>query len=98
MKKFVARCGFRNETSCARIVWVEPWAADFTLIPDEEIELVACDPVELPWFSLVEHVDSTQAYVQTPDPMRTEFKVLQAGKQLAAGHNRQAAIDAGIKL
>jgi hypothetical protein len=33
---------------------VEPWANDYTLLPEEELEIVAFGDDAVPWFNVVE--------------------------------------------
>jgi hypothetical protein len=89
---------------------LEPWADDFTLLPGEEFEIIARDKVKQPWFALVESPDATQVYVESLSCWDSEdgaaayeqsvgcFDVLRDGKRLECGHNRQAALDAGLNL
>jgi hypothetical protein len=94
MTALSAKLGVSNQTKQPRIVWVEPWAEDFTLLPGEELEIVCRGDTEQPWFCVVENQDSTQVYVESggyPD-------VLQNGQRLKCGYNRQAAKDAGLPL
>ena len=77
-----------------RIVWVEPWAEDFTLLPGEEVEIIARNDSEQPWFFLIEWPESTQIYLEAS----SDFEVLQNGNRLECGHNRKVARDAGLQL
>jgi hypothetical protein len=92
--KFTVKIGVSNNTRRPRIVCVEPWGEDYTLLPGEQLEIVCRDDSEEPWFHVVEWEDSSQVYIergQYPD-------VMQGGKRLECGHNRQAALDAGLKF
>jgi hypothetical protein len=104
-----ARITVRNDADNPRIIWLEPLTEDFTLLPGEELEIVARDDSEQPWFALVEWPDSTQVYIEGisldfRDGARAcqqligSYEVLQGGKRLECGHNRKAAMDAGLKL
>jgi hypothetical protein len=95
MADFSARLRVQNSTERPRIVWVEPWAEDFTLLPGEELEIRARNDSGQPWFSAVEWPDSTQVYLED---VGSDFEVLQNGNRLECGHNRKAALDAGLKL
>jgi hypothetical protein len=90
------KIAIQNSTNGPMVVWVEPWGGDFTLLPNEVIEIKVDSDKCMPWFNLIEHQQETQVYVEGPNPMDTRFTVVQDGKQLAAGHNRRAALDAGI--
>jgi hypothetical protein len=94
MAKFSACMRVQNSTERPRIVWVEPWAEDFTLLPGEELEIVARNNSEQPWFYVVEWPESTQVYLEAAS---SDFEVFQTGKRLELGHNRKAGVDAGLK-
>ena len=98
MNSFTSKFEVDNQTDRPRVVWIEPVGNDYTLLPGERLELVAHDPSMLPWFSVVERFSATQVYIVTPNPMHTIFVVLQAGGELIVGHNRNAAIAAGIEM
>jgi len=94
MAKFTGKIGVSNNTKRPRIVWLEPWGEDYTLLPGEQLDIVCHDDSEQSWFHVVEHEESTQVYVEGggyPD-------VIQSGQRLACGHNRQAALKAGLKF
>jgi hypothetical protein len=109
-KQFVARMTVRNDAKRPRVIWMEPWAEDFTLLPGEEFEIVAHDRAKQPWFALVEWQDATQVYVESLSGWDVQdgakmyeqtvacFEVLQDGNRLEGGHNRKAALDAGLTL
>jgi hypothetical protein len=95
MGNLSARIRVQNNTEKPRIVWVEPWAEDFTLLAGEELEIIARGTTEQPWFHIVEWPDSTQVYLEG---VSEDYEVLQSGIHLECGHNRKAACDAGLKL
>jgi hypothetical protein len=92
-----SKIAFSNESNRPRIIWIEPWGADFTLLNKEEIEIVVTDAKAVPWFHVLEHDDCSQVYVEGVDLMNCRHKVLQGEKELQIGHNRQHGIDAGFK-
>ena len=94
MSDLYSRISVSNNHDCPHVVWVEPWAEDFTLLPTEELEIRAASPTVQPSFSLVESKRHTQVYI---DPIEVEYDVLQAGNVIKGGHNRQAAIDSGVE-
>ena len=94
MTKFSARLGIWNSTKRLRIVWVEPWAEDYTLLPEEKLEIAVVDDLVQPWFCVVEWENSSQVYIQT---MSSEYEVTQDGKRLQCGHNRDAGLTSGLK-
>jgi hypothetical protein len=65
-------------------VHVEPWGEDFTLLPDESLEVVAEGRGATPWFYVVENEGSTQVYCEET----VAFAVYQEGRLLECGHNR----------
>src|SRR5262249_54509773 len=59
---FTAKLGVSNSRSKPQVVAVEPWANDYTLLPGEELEIVAFGDAELPWFHVVEWDGVSQVY------------------------------------
>jgi hypothetical protein len=86
------KISLQNSTSLPRILWMEPLGEDFTLLPGEEVEIVFRRGRP----SIVEHAESTQIYIEETDLL--DYDVLLDGKVLECGHNRQAALDAGLKF
>lgn len=70
-------------------VWVEPWCEDHTLLPHEELTIVARGPQTVPWFHLVESEGATQVYCMDTD----NFEVFQGDRPIARGHKRQPDSD-----
>lgn len=64
---------------------MEPWANDYTLLPDEELTVIAVGKSAIPWFNLVEWDGTTQVYCEDAN----DFRVLQGDRELECGHNRQ---------
>ena len=52
--KYSAKLGVWNSTKHPRVVWVEPWGEDYTLLPEEKLEIAVADESEQPWFNVVE--------------------------------------------
>jgi hypothetical protein len=102
MPQYFAKIGVSNDEAQLRVIWVEPWADDYTLLPGESLEIHVHTPVGQPWFNVVAHGRHTQVYVEVPpsDLMnaRIRIEVYQGTQLLQPGHNRQAAIDAGVPL
>ncbi len=68
----------------SRLVAVEPWGNDYTLLPGEELEVVAeSDTDEMPWFIVAESNGDTAVWCEETDV----FTVLQGGVELECGHN-----------
>jgi hypothetical protein len=97
---YLARLGVENDTDRPRIVWVEPWGEDYTLLPKERLEIVVQSTLETPWFNVIEHADSTQVYIegQSNEGQPNDYDALQMGKKILCGHRRQAALDAGLRF
>jgi hypothetical protein len=89
---YAAKLAMSNSTNRPRIVWVEPWGEDYTLMPGEELLITAEDTAEQPWFHVVELADSSQVYIEAGGA----FQVLQGSRRLECGHNRHAAQEAGL--
>jgi hypothetical protein len=98
MSTYAARIGFTNNHDRPHVVWIEPWAEDFTLLPSESVEIHAWCKSELPWFHVDETKHHTQIDIQVLDLFNAGFEVIQNGRQLECGHQRQAAVDAGIQM
>ena len=80
-----SKIGVSNRRDAPQVVAVEPWADDFTLMPGEELEIVAYSDSAAPWFFVVEWKGTSQIYCNETD----DFEVLQGGVRLECGHNRQ---------
>ncbi len=81
-----AKIGVWNSRKTPQVIAVEPWANDYTLMPDEKLEIVAFGKTAVPWFNVVERDGTTQVYCEDTD----DFKVMQGHRQLECGHQRQA--------
>jgi hypothetical protein len=90
MAKYRSKLGLSNSCNAPRVVAVEPWADDLTLMPGEELEIVAFGDSAVPWFDVVEWDGTSQVYCNDTD----DFEVLQSGVRLECGHNRQPETDA----
>jgi hypothetical protein len=97
MPEYFSKIRVSNDGTLPRVIWVEPWADDFTLLPRETLEAHVRSPVGLPSFDIVESDHHTQLYVNVPD-LNATYEVYLAGEIIQGGHNRQAAIDAGIRM
>jgi hypothetical protein len=82
---FSSKLGVRNARKAPQLVAVEPWANDYTLLADEELEIVAFGDTETPWFNVVEWDGVTQVYCEAT----VNFKVVQGDRELECGHQRQ---------
>lgn len=92
---YSARISIENNTDRPRIVWVEPWGEDFTLRPKEELEILARDGSEPLWFQVIEYNEGCQVYI---DGSNCHYDVRQEGQVIQCGHQRQVAIDAGLRI
>jgi len=86
MYPFSSKLGVCNSRKAPQVVAVEPWANDYTLMPDERLEIVAFGKVKVPSFTVVEWDGTTQVYCEDTD----DFKVVQDNRELECGHQRQA--------
>lgn len=89
-KRSPARCGVANRTGRPRAVYIEPWGEDYTLLAEEELEVIAFGASETTWFSIVDWPEAVQVYIEGP---MTHFEVRQAGVSLQCGHQRQVGND-----
>ena len=87
MAGLIAKIEFTNSKSVPHVVHVEPWGADYTLLPNESIKLVVYGGTKSPWFDLIEHSGETQAYCEEANT----FEVFQGETLLICGHNRQTS-------
>jgi hypothetical protein len=76
---------FQNHAETPHTYWIEPWAHDFTLLPDETFELRISAAGE-PLVEYVHGTADTQIYLNDED-----WSVVQGGQELPLGHNRQFA-------
>jgi hypothetical protein len=90
MYPYRSKLGVSNSRDAPQVVAVEPWAEDFTLMPGEELEVVAFGKAAVPWFYVVEWDGTSQVYCNAA----ADFEVLQGGVRLECGHNRQPERDA----
>lgn len=84
-----------NDRPRPHVVWIEPWANDVTLLPGQRLVVTnhSSELAEKPHFVLVETDGNTQVYVEHGDYPEL---LLDGVPPDECGHNRQAAIDAGI--
>jgi hypothetical protein len=87
MYPYSVKLGVINSRREPLVVVVEPWANDYTLLPGEELVVVAFGERPTPWFNVVEWNNTTQVYCEDT----ANFKVLQGDRELECGHNRQAS-------
>lgn len=85
MPRYESKIGVSNSRDKPHVVAVEPWANDYTLLPGEELEIVAFGNTTVPWFHVVEWDGVSQVYCNET----MDFRVLQGGVELKCGHNRQ---------
>jgi hypothetical protein len=86
MYRFSSKLGVCNSRKAPQLVFVEPWANDYTLLHDEELEIVAFGETAVPSFTVVEWDGATQVYCNDT----VDFKVVQGDRELECGHQRQA--------
>jgi hypothetical protein len=85
MPRFSTKLGVWNSRKVPQVVIVEPWAFDFTVLPEEKLEIVAFGDTAVPWFNVVEWDGVTQVYCEDT----ATFKVIKGDRELECGHQRQ---------
>jgi hypothetical protein len=83
--RITAVIGFSNQRKKPQIIAIEPWAMDYTLLPGEELEVIAWGDEAVPRFHVVEWDDTSQLYCEEA----VDFRVVQNGLELKCGHRRQ---------
>lgn len=81
-----SKLGVSNARPTPQVVAVEPWANDYTLMPGEELVIVAFGDTAVPWFHVVEWDGTSQVYCEDT----VDFRVLQSDRELECGHQRQS--------
>jgi hypothetical protein len=92
-----AKIGIVNNRTAPHVVWIEPWANDYTLMPGEELEVIATggdlQPRLVrdiqPDFNVVEHDGATQVYCENT----ADFKVMQGSRELPLGAQREPGLN-----
>ena len=85
MYPFSSKLGFWNSRKAPHVFAVEPWGNDYTLMPNEKLEIEAFGKAAVPWFNVVEWDGATQVYCEDTD----DFRVFQGERELKCGHQRQ---------
>jgi hypothetical protein len=67
-------------------LWLEPWGEDYTLLPDETVEVVAKDAKKSFYFHVVNIVEGVQVYAEGTCG---SVSVFHNGKLLERGYNRE---------
>jgi hypothetical protein len=83
--RFRSKIDVWNQRQVPLLVYVEPWANDYTLLPGEELEIVAFGGKQMPQFCIVESESACQVYCNETD----DFQVFGNGIELQCGHQRQ---------
>lgn len=68
-----------------RAVYIEPWGEDYWLFPQDEFVITANGQTSSPVFSLHEHDDSTQIYIEGDCQ---NYVVQHSSKQIECGYQR----------
>ena len=86
------RFGYTNERAAPAVVLIEPWAADYTVVPGARLELRVRSAVPGVWFNVVQgEGGAAQVYVEGPAPgARVEWDVYVDGAEVRPGHGRAA--------
>lgn len=88
------RIGISNGSDRPRIVCIEPWGEDYTLLPQETLELISWGASK-PYFILNESNEVTRVWLEGDIE---GYEVTQNASRIHCGHQRQAAIDAGLEF
>jgi hypothetical protein len=87
MRESTQRIRVTNESSNFVTLWIEPWATDFGMFPNDEFEIVATETDETFYFHITyQHKD---IIVYAVGGSGTYPTVYQNGNALPTGHNRQ---------
>jgi hypothetical protein len=73
-----------NKDTRTQTLWLEPWAEDYWLRPDEEFDIIARSVDEAFYF----HVDFGNEIVVYAEGQVTDIGVYHAGSLLQCGHQR----------
>ena len=79
-----SKLGIHNSQKAPLTVYVEPWGNDYTLMPEEELEVEVAGYDASPWFQLTEWCGSIQVWCNEAD----DFLVMQGDRELECGHQR----------
>ena len=85
MTSFSSKLQVHSHKAVPYLVAVEPWGADYTLLPGESLQVVAFGDEVAPSFELVEWNNSCQVYCDDA----SSYEVRQNGAVIHCGHNRQ---------
>ncbi len=85
MTSRIGKFQVHSRRTAPHVVAVEPWGADYTLLPGESLEVVAFGDEVVPTFELVECNDCSQVYCNDA----LTYEVMQNGVVIPCGHNRQ---------
>jgi hypothetical protein len=83
------KLGFSNETKSPRLIAVEPWGEDYTLLPNEELEIRVLGTETT--FHMIESTEFTQVFFQhtaVHDSAKV-YSVWNGDEKIKCGHNRE---------
>ncbi|MBI1852615.1 MAG: hypothetical protein HYR85_19910 [Planctomycetes bacterium] len=78
----------KNDRGRPHIIWIEPWAEDYTLAPGDELRFDAEGPAETPWFELVESENQLSIFVNGGGAVI--HSILVNDRPVPCGYNRGA--------
>jgi hypothetical protein len=87
MQELTQRIRVTNESSNFVTLWIEPWATDFGMFPNDEFEIVAMETDETFYFHTT--YQDKDIIVYPVEGSGTYPTVYQNGNALSTGHNRQ---------
>lgn len=76
-----------NDFDKPKILWLEPWGADYTMMPNEEFEIIEEESTDDFYFHIV-FSKNNDLLVWAEGSEVTYPIVSQNGKELDCGHNR----------
>ena len=88
-QEFTARLDLTNVAAEPLVLWVEPWAHDFTLGPGESFTLIATSHVGVPYFAQRADSKTRDIVVYIEGAHDISFVALEGERELQCGHNRQ---------
>ena len=95
-RPFTIRMDVTNDGAEPLVLWVEPWAHDFTLAAGQSFALVATSETDVPYFAQRTCGTSRDVVIYLEGPDDISFKVLENGQELHCGHNRIAPCDGAL--
>jgi hypothetical protein len=97
MGENAVRLSLRNDTKRPRVVWVELWGDDYTLLAGESLELIVGGRTNTPALDLELGDDWVKVILAPDGETFGDYVAHQNGVVLESGYQRQSGLDAGLK-